>query len=264
MLAAFLATVAWAAPAAVSWPTRPGDDSIVDRIAPPPGTARVAAEGYSAWLGMLPLLPAGSPVLAWDGSVVRPGDSADILAVVDLDVGTRDLQQCADSILRLRAEHLWSVGEKAAIAFHFTSGDLLRYTDWASGVRDRVSGSSVQFARTAAPDASYANFRRYEDELFMYAGTRSLAREGVVATGPVEAGDFVVQAGSPGHALLVLDVAAAGDRRWVLIGEGYMPAQSFHILRGPDDGWYPVTADGLTVPTWPDAFDWSARRRFPG
>ena len=251
-----------AAPSAVPWPSSSAE-ALVARVPAPAGTTRVQAAGFGGWLRRLPLLPVGAPVTAWNDALVLPGDSPTLLAVLTLDVGARDLQQCADSILRLRAEYLWGEGMVAQIAFRFTSGDLLAYPDWAAGVRPKVSGNRVSFARTAAPDASYRAFRQYEDLLFTYAGTLSLGREGALATGEVQPGDFLVRGGSPGHAVIVMDVATALDGRvFALIGEGYMPAQSFHVLRGPADGWYPVEAEGLKIPTWPDRFDWEARRRF--
>lgn len=43
-------------------------------------------------------------------------------AVIDIDVEKRDLQQCADAVMRLRAEWLWSIGTKDRIAFNYTGG----------------------------------------------------------------------------------------------------------------------------------------------
>jgi hypothetical protein len=52
-----------------------------------------------------------------------------------------------------------------------------------------------------------------------------------------------MQAGSPGHAVLVLDVAkTANGETCFLIGQSYMPAQQFHVLQNPEDRrvspWY--------------------------
>ena len=116
--------------------------------------------------------------------------------------------------------------------------------------------------KSATPDDSRTSFQRYMANLFTYAGTLSLSHEGhAVAVDDVQGGDFLVQGGSPGHAVVILDVSRnqAGQTA-VLVGEGYMPAQSLHVLRGPLQGWYPVE-DALTVPTWAP-FPWSGLRRF--
>ncbi len=63
------------------------------------------------------------------------------------------------------------------------------------------------------------------------------------------AGDVLVRGGFPGHAVLLLDVATRGDETFVLVGEGYMPAQSFHVELGPVDGWW-AWDDGVDLGHW--------------
>jgi hypothetical protein len=99
--------------------------------------------------------------------------------------------------------------------------------------------------------------------VFMYAGSMSLVMDTIAVGGVVRSGDLLVVGGSPGHVLVVLDVAMAsgakddGNERW-LLGQGFMPAQSFHVL-----GWYaPDAAGAVTVPSWPRPFERPSRRRF--
>ena len=231
------------------------------RVPTPDGYARPPAEGYAAWLRALPARPAGSPVRTHRGAQVFAGDDPQLLAVLDLDVGDADLQQCADTVLRLRAEYLYQT-QDPGLAFHYTSGDRSRWARWAEGVRPKVVGRQVSFAKTSAPDASRASFNAWLRDLFTYAGTLSLAREGALATGAVTGGDFLVQGGSPGHAVVVLDTAMDAQGRIVaLIAEGFMPAMDAHLLAGPVAGWWPTDAP-LQIPTWTSPFDWGQRRRF--
>lgn len=239
------------------------------RIAPPAGYERPAAKAgsFAEWLGHLPLKPGRPAVLLFDGT--QKGNQEAHVAAVNMDVGTRDLQQCADSVIRLRAEYLLSVGDSAGIHFKFTSGDVADWTKWASGQRVTVKGSKVTWARTAGADASYPSFRRYLDVVFTYAGTRSLSGELKAArpTDAIEAGDVFVQAGSPGHALIVVDVAVrpGNGKRVFLLAQGYMPAQEMHILRNPADpsggAWYDADFGAeLKTPEW--TFLREHRKRF--
>ncbi len=260
------------APAAEVWPARAEDYAFRDpalsyeplwqRVPTPEGFTRAPLTGYAAWLRALPLRSEGTPLRTWRGDTLWSGTDPRLLAVVDLDVGEADLQQCADTVIRLRAEWAWTQ-QDASVGFRYTSGHLSTWSGWAAGDRPVVSGSKVSFVRSARADASRESYKRWLYKVFTYAGTLSLAREGrAVSAAEVLPGDFLSLGGSPGHALVVLDVAtnAAGETV-VLIGEGYMPAQDLHLLRGPVEGWW-STAAPLDVPTWATAFPWTALRRW--
>ena len=106
-------------------------------------------------------------------------------------------------------------------------------------------GVGFHWMPTTRADASRAAFRKWLDNVFGWANTGSLARDAVpVSLDDLRPGDFVVQPGAPGHTVLVLDLARAPDgRRALLLGQGFMPAQSFQVLRpGRRDGaWFIVT-----------------------
>ena len=237
-------------------------------IAPPEGYTRVtvAPGTFGAWLRGLPLRPEGTPVRDFRGGRILAGDDVRQAAVAELDVGTANLQQCADSVMRLHAEWLWSSQQRERITYRFTSGDEASWPRYAAGDRARVSGSKVTWVRSAEADASRATFRAYLEQVFTYAGTLTLASlKGRPSREDLRPGDFFVLGGSPGHVVLVLDVATDGKgRRVALLGQGFMPAQDFHVLSagGDDAPWFPLEGDAVTTPFW-KPFPWSSLRRFP-
>jgi hypothetical protein len=239
---------------------------LSDRFPPPPGFVRtaVAPGSFAHYLRQLPLRPQGTAVLLHNG---KPKGRQDVhAAVVDLSVGSKDLQQCADAVIRLRAEYLFAHGREQDIAFDLTNGFRVPWQRWKHGERVRVDGNKCSWMDGGTVDGSHAQFLRYLDFVFIYAGTLSLHRElrpaGQMA---LEAGDVFIQGGSPGHAVLVLDVARHPDGRTAfLIGQSYMPAQDFHVLRDPlgKGAWYMLDeGERLWTPEW--TFDWSDRRRWP-
>jgi hypothetical protein len=244
-----LAGTADAAPR-YAWPSvPPAADTLASRITPPAGFTRVAAgEGsWAEWLRGLPMKPAGSPVLTYTGA--RKWRQDVHAAVIDIDVGKRDLQQCADAIMRLRAEWLYASGRPREIAFNDTDG------------KRRV------FARQGKQD--YAGFRKYMDLVFAYAGTYSLERElKPVPVDDIAIGDVFIKGGFPGHAVLVADMAenaATGEKRFLLV-QSYMPAQEMHVLKNPksEDGspWYETDfGDHLVTPEW--LFPRNSLKRWP-
>ena len=108
-----------------------------------------------------------------------------------------------------------------------------------------------------------SSFRAYLDLVFTYAGTLSLqAEKGRPGREGVRPGDFFVLGGSPGHAVLVLDVAQSAEgRRVALLGQGFIPAQDFQVLSpGKDGPWFSLDGESVATPFW-KPFPWSSLRR---
>ncbi|RMG71966.1 MAG: hypothetical protein D6722_06075, partial [Bacteroidetes bacterium] len=182
--------------------------NLEHRIPTPAGYARpeVPAGSFAEWLRALPLRPGRPQVRLHDGRL--KGNQSAHHAVVAIDVGQRDLQQCADAVMRLRAEYLYGCGHWEDIHFNFTSGDRADYRRYREGYRAQIAGNSVRWVKTARPDDSYAAFRRYMDLVFSYAGTWSLEQElELIPVAELAAGDVFIKGGFPGHAVLVMDVA---------------------------------------------------------
>ena len=212
-------------------------NSIAHRIPVPSGFKRVTAKPntFQHWLRHLPLKTGHPPVYLYNGKKKR--NQSAHFAVVKIDVGNEDLQQCADAVIRLWAEYLYSQGKFDNIHFKFTSGDNASFRKWITGYRPVVKGSDVSWRRTADRDSSNKNFRVYLDMIFMYAGSYSLSKElqPVRNISEMQIGDIFIQGGFPGHAVIVIDMAEntkTGEKDF-LLAQSYMPAQEIHILKNP-------------------------------
>ncbi|MGI4875517.1 MAG: DUF4846 domain-containing protein [Janthinobacterium lividum] len=249
------------APPAYLWLSAPPSaaQSLVQRFMPPAGCRRVAvaAGSWGAWLRGLPLLPAGTPARLFNGQLKN--NQPVVAAVVDIDPGTTDLQQCADAVIRLRAEYLFSQNLNK-IHSHLTTGYDAWFSDFVAGRTFRVKGGEVLAAPKAPEAPTHAALMRYLLPVFGYAGTLSLSREVLpVSLAEAQPGDVLVHGGRPGHAVLVVDMAEdpRTGQRYLLLAQSYMPAQNIHILRnivhpalGP---WFAVpgpTEPQVETPEW--------------
>jgi hypothetical protein len=205
----------------------------------------------------LPLKKKGTPVYLYDGR--KKGNQGAHFAVIDIDTGTRDLQQCADAVIRLRAEYLYSSGLYSAIHFNFTSGDEASFTKWAAGYRPKVNGSTVQWVNNAGQDSSYSSFRRYLTTVYIYAGTYSLSKELKPRKDIQEMsiGYVFIEPGFPGHAVIVVDMAENKEngKKAFLLAQSFMPAQDIHVLKNPNNAglspWYDLDfGRTLRTPEW--------------
>lgn len=164
-------------------------------------------------------------------------------AVVDLSTGDKDLQQCADVVMRLRAEYFYD--KKMYDSIRFPKGDHGWYI----------------FSQFLNPGeaGTRENFMRFMEMIFINCGTYTLQRQlkPVADVASMQAGDVFIKGGAPGHAEIVVDIAInkqTGKKIYMLL-EGYMPAQDMHILLDPVNTqlgpWYEINNNPEVItPTW--------------
>ncbi len=245
----------------------PDGSTIQERFMTPEGFERVPVQqgSFGKYLRNLPLKPHSSKVRYYDGRI-KPRDVYE--AVIDMDIGDRDLQQCADAVMRLRAEYLYGKGFYDKIHFNFTNGFRADYSVWMRGNRIIVEGNKVYWVEKAGFSDSYGAFMQYMEMVFAYAGTLSLSKElESVPVDEMRIGDVFIKGGTPGHCVIVVDMAvnrATGEKLF-MIAQSYMPAQDIHILKNENhiavSPWYSTDfGEVLQTPEW--TFDREQLMRF--
>lgn len=232
--------------------------TIRERFGAPDGFVRPDADSttFGFYLRSLPLKPGGEKVKLFDGREKSPDNV--YCAVVDLPIGFKNLHQCADAVIRLRAEYLWQQKKFSDIHFNFTSGFRADYSKWMSGKRISVDGNNCSWIARSAASNTHDDLWNYLEIVFMYAGTLSLNKElNTVNWDDMRPGDVLIQGGSPGHAVIVVDMIvneATGEKRF-LLAQSYMPAQEIQILINPSNSeispWYSLDcSNDIHTPEW--------------
>lgn len=215
--------------------------TILKRIPTPEGFKRleVNKDTYASFLRNFKLKNHDAVVKYFNGtSKTKPNVYC---AVLDIDCGSKDLQQCADAVMRLRGEYLFHQKLFDQIHFNFLSDKKAHY-----------------FLEYSKQKTDYNIFRKYMDYVFSYANTGSLADELYTKKmKDIEGGDVLIQKRIPyGHAVTVMDVAVneKGEKLY-LLAQSYMPAQDIQVLVNPIDKdlspWYRVIENGeIITPEW--------------
>jgi|SRR5450432_98924 hypothetical protein len=123
--------------------------SVHDRIHPlsyPP----------DSWPYFLQHMPEeNKPILDFMGNQIS--NQGKHFAILSYDVGTADLQQCADALMRLRAEYLFSQKKYAQIGFHFNSGIYYSWADYLKGMRPGFKErNQILFHSTSSSEISHS------------------------------------------------------------------------------------------------------------
>lgn len=247
---------------------KPEGKTIEKRYAPPQGYERipVPVTSFAYYLRGFPLKEFGRKVHLHTGEL--KGNQSIHSAVLDIDVGKRDLQQCADAVMRLRAEYFYDAERFEEIRFKFVNGFDAVYSKWRAGKKISVKGRESKWVPAGKKQDTRADFRKYMDIVFSYASTLSLEKEMKrKEIEDVEVGDVFIMGGSPGHAVIVVDVAVnekSGDKVFML-AQSYMPAQEIHILKNlfsDISPWYSVSSIGEKVNTPEWTFDRNTLKSF--
>lgn len=250
-------------------PTIPTDHStILQRFPCPEGYSRKInrQKTFEDWLENMPLKKEGEPVVLYTKEL--KSNQRIHAAVLNFDRGTNDLQQCADAVMRLRAEYLYQKQAYDSIVFTFTNGTKAPYSKWREGYRPIINDNAVSWSKSKNRDTSYACFRSYLNTIFMYCGTYSLSKElKSVNISNIQGGDVFIYGGFPGHAMIVVDVAIheTSGKKIFMLAQSYMPAQDIHVVKNFSDKelspWYEIPENGiLETPEW--TFDTKDLKRF--
>ena len=233
-------------------------ETIASRVLVPETFNRVQylEKSFSNYIQQYALKPYGSKIVNYDGKdyLYQKGH----VGILEVPVPSNGLQQCADALIRLRAEYLWEQNRKDEIGFNFTSGHYCSWTEYANGYRPKVNGNKVTFSKTAQTNHSKENFYKYLNLIYTYSGTQSLFDElpEVASVKNLEVGDMVVKPGFPGHIVMIADKATnANGEILFILAQGNTPAQSVHVLKNLNDAtispWYHIEKDAfLEIPTY--------------
>ncbi len=198
---------------------------------------KVDSNSFTYYLRNLPLKHSDSLVRYYNGNTKQKREV--YCAVVDMPISKQDLQQCADAVMRLRAEYLYKQKKYADISFRFV-GD----------------GKMHTYLSYVGSDYSYLKFRKYMEHVFSFANTASLKKQlKSIPFYKMQAGDVLVKTGNPyGHAVMVVDVStnAKGEKEY-LLAQSYMPAQETQILLNPATStpWYGKPSGSvISTPEW--------------
>lgn len=242
-------------------------NTIKERYISLEGFSRIEVEegSFGEFLRNQKLKPYGEKALYYDGREKNKKGVYD--GVIDVDIGDRDLHQCADAVMLLRAEYLYSQGRYEDITFNFVSGFKAKYKKWMEGYRIKVDSNNVSYYKEKEPSNTYEDFRKYMEVVMAYASTLSLEKElESISVEDMEIGDVFIIGGSPGHAIIVVDMAIDnnGEKAFIL-AQSYMPAQETQILINPMDPdispWYSLkNKEKLITPEW--KFDLDQLKRF--
>lgn len=233
--------------------------TIVDRVKIPDGYKRVEYKQgtFQKYIQQYALKPYEAKIINYDGS--KYFYQSGHFGILELPVPKNGLQQCADALIRIRAEYLWKRNRKDKIGFNFTSGHYCSWKKYAQGYRPKIKGNKVTFHKTAKANSSKANFYKYLNLIFIYSGTLSLYTElpKITSIKNLKVGDMLVKPGTPGHIAMIVDeIKNQKGEKLFLLAEGNTPAQSVHLLKNPMDKdispWYALTTNNrIDTPLYP-------------
>ena len=207
----------------------------INEIALPEGFQRMEMQqaSFGEWLRTI-RLKKDDHVYLYDGSLKK--NQSMHIAVLDIPTGNKDLQQCADAVMRMRAEYLFERKRFTEIVFKDNKGKSYAWTG-----KDNKKG-----------------FNQYLETVFSYCNTASLQKQltPVEDWQQIQPGDVFIKGGFPGHAMIVVDVGIneQGEKIFML-AQSYMPAQDIHIVKNPMNEargpWYEIDGSNeIVTPGW--------------
>ena len=147
------------------------------RIVTPAGYTRTEEEENSlgSFIRNYGVKEHGAKVLLHDGS--EKNNQSAHAAVFQLPLENRNLQQCADSVMRMYAEYFLATKQYDRIVFHYSDGFAASYSKWIQGYKIKVTNDKAKWVENSECNDSYESFQEYMRLVFAYAGTYTMKSE---------------------------------------------------------------------------------------
>ena len=212
----------------------------INSIPLPKGFKRVVytKDSFSNWLQNL-ALKEDNIVYLYNQ---QPKSNQDLHSyVLDIEVGEKNLQQCADAIMKLRAMYLYSFKQYQKIEFKGTN----------------ICFNFLNYLQQSNSIDTLQQLNKFLEIVFINCGTYNLdiwLKPKLIQN--VDVGDVFIMPGSPGHAMIVADVAINSKTKEMifLLAQSYMPAQSIHIVKNFENQnlnpWYSNQESNVVTPSW--------------
>lgn len=212
----------------------------IAEIALPKGFQRITTtpNTFENWLQHYPLLK-DNTVYLYNGSI--KANQQLHAAVLAVSIGTKNLQQCADAVVRLKAEYHFARKEYSKIVFN-AGKTVFDFNTFASKKNCFSHQCLLEFLEHV-----FNNYGTYnlEDQLHDITNYTNLT-----------IGNVFIKGGAPGHAMLVVDVAinASTGEKIFLLAQSFMPAQSVHVVKNINHSqlspWYSCNDVEIATPGW--------------
>lgn len=245
----------------------PSGKTLKNRILTPEGYKRISAEkgSFASFLRNYKMKPDKSPVLLYDGS--KKGNQSAHIAVFKLPIENEDLQQCADSIMRVYGEYYYKKKAYNNIKFSLGTGFVADFNTWRKGYAIVINGNKISWTPSSKNNSGYSSFKRFMRIVFAYSGTLDMDKASKkIPLSKAKIGDIFIRGGSPGHVVLIADICKnAKGKKAYLLAQGYMPAQEFQVLRNSlhnDDPWYYENEITYPLDTPEYTFDKGSLRKY--
>ena len=171
--------------ACILWVCTAYATTIEEAFPIPDGFQRIEDSAFGKWVRQRVVEDPSVPIRTYDGRRVPHHGR-----VVRLPMVRGDRQQCADSLIRLRAE--WELSVGVSPVFHATSGDPMGWTRYANGEIPYEKDGRIAWKPGEAE-----TFEQYLSLVFIWAGTASLHAYDTKRVLSPRSGDVLVQPDIP-------------------------------------------------------------------
>lgn len=229
-------------------PIIPTEMTIGTRFNPPAGYKRVpvANDTFGKYLRDFELREYTTKPLAYDtaAKTLANNDSAPAVSVLDMDlINKSNLQESANSVIRLYAEFLYEKGRFDDIAFNLLTTPAFRldFRTWSEGGRLIEEGNSITWCkehgdhckhRDVDTGTEYGIFKYYMQNVMLHSNISSLpSNMKSVSMNEVTVGDVIVYADSKVPDIIVDMAENADGSKLLLIARGGNPASEIFVVR---------------------------------